>query len=189
MTRAPLILQAGTCVVRSARAGDARSLAQHADNRKVWSHLRDAFPHPYGLADAKRFVRAAAQHDPETYFVIDLGGDAIGAIGYRLQSDIDRASAEIGYWVGEPFWGRGIATAALVAVTRCAFARHEELHRVFALPFAGNPASSRVLEKAGYRFEARLHHSAIKEGRVIDQLQYAANRDSWRPGDAVLPTD
>lgn len=171
---------AGPCLVRSAQLADAATIARHADNRKIWLHLRDAFPSPYTVADAKRFVRAAASQDPETHFVIEADGQPVGAIGYRLQEDVDRASAEIGYWVAEAHWGRGIATAALVAATALAFERHAELRRLFALPFAGNHASVRVLEKAGYQLEGRLHESAIKDGVVIDQLQYAACRTRWR---------
>jgi RimJ/RimL family protein N-acetyltransferase len=181
MTRPATVLSAGPCTVRSARPDDAPSIARHADNRNVWLHLRDAFPNPYELADARRFIRAAAKHDPETHFVIEAHGEVIGAIGYRLQDDVDRASAEIGYWIAEACWGRGMATAALAAVTAYAFERHHELHRIFAVPFAGNPASQRVLEKVGYRLEGRLRNSAIKDGHLIDQLQYAASRDTWRP--------
>jgi len=186
--------RAGPCIVRSARLRDAPSLARHADNRAIWASLRDAFPSPYTLADAKRFVRTATAREPETHFVIEAAGEVVGTIGYRLQPDVDRASAEIGYWVAETHWGRGIATAALVATTALAFERHHELHRVFALPFAGNVASIRVLEKAAYRLEARLHHSAIKDGVVVDQLQYAAYRGLWRPapgepiGDSAPPS-
>jgi RimJ/RimL family protein N-acetyltransferase len=89
-----------------------------------------------------------------------------------MQHDVERVSAEIGYWLAEPFWGRGIATEALAAVTSYAIETHG-FTRVFAVPFATNPASCRVLEKAGYVLEARLRRSAIKDGQVIDQLQYA----------------
>ena len=181
MKRGEVERRAGPCIVRSVRLGDAPSIARHADNRRIWANLRDAFPSPYTLADGKRFVRTAIAQDPETHFVIEAADEVVGTIGYRLQHDVDRASAEIGYWVAETHWGRGIATAALVATTALAFERHEELHRMFALPFAGNLASVRVLEKAAYRLEGRLHHSAVKDGVVVDQLQYAACRGVWRP--------
>jgi [ribosomal protein S5]-alanine N-acetyltransferase len=96
----------------------------------------------------------------------------VGAIGFVMRTDVERVSAEIGYWVGEAFWGRGIATAALAAVTRYAIETHG-LTRLFALPFAWNAASCRVLEKAGYVLEARLRRSAIKDGVIVDQMQYA----------------
>jgi ribosomal-protein-alanine N-acetyltransferase len=99
-------------------------------------------------------------------------GVAAGGMGFVLQHDVDRASAEIGYWLGEPFWGRGITTEALIAVTQYAIHTHG-LTRIFAVPFANNTASCRVLERAGYVLEARLRRSAIKDGKILDQLQYA----------------
>jgi [ribosomal protein S5]-alanine N-acetyltransferase len=161
-----------TCAVRTWRASDLSSLVANANNRKIWVNLRDRFPHPYTAAEGRRFIRTARSMEPETLFAIAVGDEAVGGIGFALQTDIDRVSAEIGYWLGEPYWGRGITTEALKALTGYAIERHE-LTRIFALPFAGNQASCRVLEKAGYVLEARLHRSAIKEGVVVDQLQYA----------------
>jgi RimJ/RimL family protein N-acetyltransferase len=158
--------------VRSWRADDAESLAKYADNRNVWRNLRDAFPHPYGIDDAKRFLARAEEMKPETFFCIASVEDAaIGGIGFTIGSDVERFTAEIGYWLAEPFWGRGITTEALVAVTQYAIRTHQ-LHRLFAVPYAWNDASSRVLEKAGYRFEGRLRNSAFKDGQLIDQLMY-----------------
>jgi ribosomal-protein-alanine N-acetyltransferase len=149
-----------TCVVRSWRAADADSLARHADNRKIWINLRDAFPHPYTKRDAREYLRSIRHRTPETMFALAVNGEAVGGIGFVLRGDVERVSAEIGYWLGEPFWGRGIATEALVAITRYAVDMHG-LMRVFAVPFAWNTASCRVLEKAGYTLEARLRNSAI----------------------------
>lgn len=159
-------------VVRSWRASDAASIARHADNRAVWLNLRDAFPHPYTLDDARRFIEAALASHPETRFAIEVEGEAAGSIGFKLGTDVERVSAEIGYFLGEAFWGRGIMSEVVAAVTRHAVAEHG-LTRVFAVPYEWNPASFRVLEKAGYRKEARMRRSAIKDGRVIDQLLYA----------------
>jgi RimJ/RimL family protein N-acetyltransferase len=163
-----------TCEVRSWRASDLESLVRHADNRRIWINLRDRFPHPYTIRDGRIFLRQMAAQDPETVFAIDVGGEAVGSIGFQLQSDVERVSAEIGYWLAEPFWGRGIATEALGAVTRHAADTHG-LTRVYAIPFASNAASCRVLEKAGYALEGRLRRSAIKNGSVTDQLQYGFN--------------
>ena len=165
-------LPLSTSVVRSWAPSDVQSLVQHANNRQVWVNLRDRFPHPYTPRDGRRFIRAARSMHPETFFAIEVDEAAVGAIGFVLQSDVDRLSSEIGYWIGEAFWGRGIATEALAAVTRYAVEIHQ-LTRVFAVPFAYNTASCRVLEKAGYVLEARLRRSAIKDGRIVDQLQYA----------------
>ena len=161
-----------SCVVRSWRMGDAEALARHANNRKIWMNLRDAFPHPYTSHDAREFIKSIRHREPETTFAISVNGEAAGGVGFVLRHDVERVSAEIGYWLAEPFWGRGIATEALVAATDYAIATHA-LTRVYALPFAWNEASCRVLEKAGYTLEARLRRSAIKNGVITDQLQYA----------------
>ena len=159
-------------VVRSWRASDAESLARYANNRNIWINLRDAFPHPYTLHDARDFIRAIRSRSPETTFAITVQDEAVGSIGFVLHHDVERVSAEIGYWLAEPFWGRGIITEALAAVTAYAM-QHYGLTRIYAVPFAWNAASCRVLEKAGYVLEARLRHSAIKNGELTDQMQYA----------------
>src|SRR6185295_553155 len=160
------------CEVRSWRVDDLASLVAYADNRKIWLNLRDRFPHPYTKRAGREFLHGMMMQRPETHFAIDVGGEAVGGIGFAMQHDVERVSSEIGYWLAEPFWGRGIATQALSAVTSYAIETHG-FTRMFAVPFATNPASCRVLEKAGYVLEARLRRSAIKDGQVIDQLQYA----------------
>jgi RimJ/RimL family protein N-acetyltransferase len=163
-----------TCEIRSWEPSDLGALVRYANNRHIWINLRDRFPHPYTTADGRAFLRQVREQAAATAFAIAVNGEAVGGIGYQVQADVERVSAEIGYWLGEPFWGRGIATEALMAMTRHAVAAHG-LTRVFALPFAWNAASCRVLEKAGYALEGRLRNSAIKDGRVTDQLQYAFN--------------
>ncbi|MGH9388558.1 MAG: GNAT family N-acetyltransferase, partial [Vicinamibacteria bacterium] len=140
--------------------------------REIWRNLRDGFPHPYTLAHARKYIRSASPKEPETRFAIAVEGQAVGGIGFVRSSDVERVSAEIGYWLSEAFWGRGITTEALRAVTRHAIETHG-LTRVFAVPYEWNHPSFRVLEKAGYTLEGRLRRSAIKDGRIIDQLLYA----------------
>ena len=159
-------------VVRSWSNDDLGSLVKYADNRKIWLSLRDRFPHPYTRRDGRDFIQLARSQRPETMFAIEVDGEAAGGIGFVPHADVERVSAEIGYWLGEPFWGRGIVTEALVAVTKHAIDTHH-LTRVFALPYAHNDGSRRVLEKAGYVLEGRLRRSAIKDGKIVDQLQYA----------------
>jgi RimJ/RimL family protein N-acetyltransferase len=178
-----LNLTLSLCTVRSWRGSDLGALVKYADNRRIWLNLRDRFPHPYTRRDGVEFLRDARQQRPETAFAIAVGGEAAGGIGFQLNGDVERVSAEIGYWLGEPFWGRGIATEALAAVTRYAVETHG-LTRLYALPFAWNAASCRVLEKAGYVLEARLRRSAVKDGRIVDQLQYAFIVE----GSATLPS-
>jgi [ribosomal protein S5]-alanine N-acetyltransferase len=168
-------LPLGVCDVRSWRPGDAASLVEHANNRKIWLNLRDRFPHPYTARDARAFLKSVLAARPETNFAIDVDGAAVGGIAFHVQSDVERIGAELGYWLGEKFWGRGIATAAVRAVTEHALATHA-LHRVFALPFAHNRASARVLEKAGFTLEGVLRSSVIKDGHVLDQLLYGRIR-------------
>jgi RimJ/RimL family protein N-acetyltransferase len=174
-----------TCDVRSWRRSDAQSLATHANNRRIWLNLRDRFPHPYTKRDARAFIRSTAGQQPETAFAIVVRDEAVGGIGVVPNADVERVSAEIGYWLAEPLWGRGIMTEVLAAVTRHAGEAHG-LTRIYALPFASNVGSRRVLEKAGYALEGRLRRSAIKDGRVIDQLQYAYIFPDQRAPDRMI---
>ena len=139
-------------------------------------NLRDRFPHPYTQADARRWLDTVVGIRPETNFAIAVDDEAVGGVGYTIDSDVNYRSAEIGYWVGEEFWGRGIATEALIAVTEHAFSTYD-LCRLYAHVFDWNPASARVLEKAGYEFEGRLRKSVTKAGQTIDQLMYAIVRE------------
>jgi [ribosomal protein S5]-alanine N-acetyltransferase len=167
-----MLLDCKRCLVRSWRATDVERLPVHANNRNLWLNLRDRFPHPYTSDDAVRWIEHVLQIQPETNFAIDVGGEAVGGIGVVLHEDVERCSAEIGYWLGERYWGHGIASAAVGAFTAYAFDAFR-LTRIYALPFAHNRASARVLEKAGYRCEGTLRRSAIKDGVVLDQLMYA----------------
>ena len=167
-----MLLKLRSCEVRSWHLRDLPSLVEHANNRRIWLNLRDHFPHPYTRADGRRFIQSTQRMSPETLFAIALDDGVVGSIGFVIRPDVERVSAEIGYWVGERFWGRGIATEALIAVTEHAIATHG-LTRIFALPFEHNTASCRVLEKAGYTLEARLRRSAIKDDVIVDQFQYA----------------
>lgn len=174
MNDIPLTLK--TCVVRAWRASDADSLQRHADNRKIWINLRDRFPHPYTRADADAWIEQVAGQDPPTQCAIEVETEAVGGIGITLQGDVHRRAAEIGYWLGEPFWGRGIMSQAVHAFTAYAFATFD-LCRIYATVFEWNPSSGRILEKAGYKLEGRLRKSVTKDGRIIDQLLYACVRE------------
>ena len=165
-------LALASCRVRDLTGADAALLAKYANNRQIWLNLRDRFPHPYTLRDAVSFIKHVQEQQPPTVWAIDVAGEAAGTIGIMRRSDIERISAEIGYWIGEPFWGRGIMTEVVQAVTDWCL-EHFQLTRIYALPFAENAASCRVLEKAGYVCEGRLRKSAIKDGQVLDQFMYA----------------
>ncbi len=163
------------CTVRSWRTGDVPSLVRNADNRAVWRNLLDGFPSPYTQADAEHWIRHASSARPETHFAIAVLDHAVGGIGFTPLEDVHRRSARIGYWLGEPYWGRGIATEALTAVTAFVF-ENFDLERLEATVFEWNPASSRVLEKAGYTLEGRLRRSVTKDGQTIDCFLYALVR-------------
>jgi ribosomal-protein-alanine N-acetyltransferase len=163
------------CRIRSWRDGDQPSLARHANDALVWRNVRDHFPHPYTLADADAWIARVVGHEPETQFAIEVSGEVAGGVGLMLQEDVARHSAEIGYWLGQTYWGRGIMTDVVRRMTRYGFTSLD-LYRVYALVFEWNPASRRVLEKAGYILEGRLRKAAIKDGQLLDQFAYAVTR-------------
>jgi RimJ/RimL family protein N-acetyltransferase len=157
---------------------DADALVRHANNINVARQLRDRFPHPYSRANAHAFLKAATSAVGSDNLAIDVNGEAAGAIGHVAGTDVERYSAEIGYWLGEEHWGRGVATEALVLVTAHLFTTSNIL-RLFALPFADNLGSIRVLEKAGYVREALLRSSSVKYGKPRDQALYAKVNPAW----------
>jgi [ribosomal protein S5]-alanine N-acetyltransferase len=164
-----------SCTIRPWRLDDADSLAKHANNRKVWLGLRDLFPHPYSVNDAHEFLQKAMDAEPATNFCIEVEGVAAGVIHVRIGEDVHRHTATLGYWLGEDFWGRGIMTEAVAVFTDFCF-ENFPLHRISAEVFANNAASARVLEKAGFVFEARLKNNAIKDGELLDSLVYAKTK-------------
>jgi [ribosomal protein S5]-alanine N-acetyltransferase len=166
------------CTVRPWRAGDVDALVVHANDLEIARQLRDRFPHPYTRGDAVAFIRHAID-EATGNLAIEVDGQAVGAIGYIPGTDIERFSAEIGYWIGRQYWGRGIATDALRTLTDHLFREHKLL-RLYALPFADNTASMRVLEKAGYEREGLLRSSSVKYGAPRDQWIYARINQGWR---------
>ena len=169
-------IQCTACLLRPLVAADAEALALHANDRDVWLNLRDRFPHPYSLRDAEEYIATVMGRPLQTSFGIIVSGEAAGNVSLMLGQDIERRTAEIGYWLGRAFWSRGIVTEAVRAATLYAFDQLG-MHRVFAVPFGRNPASTRVLEKVGYVREGILRRSAIKDGELIDQILYAAYDD------------
>jgi RimJ/RimL family protein N-acetyltransferase len=168
-------LHSPQCTVRALRPSDAPSLSRHGNNPKIWANMRDRFPSPYTEAIAEALVAQVLANGQPSY-AIDVGGEAVGGISLTPGTDIERIGAELGYWVGEEFWGRGIVTAAIKLATSHALTTLG-LVRVFAIPFAENTGSCRALEKAGYRREAFMPRSAIKSGVIRDQYLYATIRE------------
>lgn len=163
--------------IRSWREADADVLASLANNRRIWRNLTNRFPHPYGLDDAVAWIETTGQHQEDArHMAVIADGAVVGGVGFQRQTDLSTHTAEIGYWIGEPYWGRGIATRALQAATKLAFDSFDFV-RLQAGVLSWNPASCRVLEKAGYSFEGRLRNHIYKDGEVCDQLVYARLRE------------
>jgi ribosomal-protein-alanine N-acetyltransferase len=163
------------CTLRPYRPDDEPALVRHATNRNVSRNMRDRFPYPYTTDDARAWIARVSGQSPVAQFAIVVDGQPAGGIGVEAGTDVFRRSAEIGYWLGEPYWGRGLATEALRAVTEYAFQTFD-ICRLEAGVFEWNPASARVLEKAGYTLEGRARLAVTKDGRTGDRLQYAVVR-------------
>jgi len=171
----PMKLTLSQSTIRSYRSTDVDSLVKHAGSYSVARNLA-ALPHPYSRADAEEWIGIATRGRPETNFAITIDDEVVGGIGIGV-GDPERPgicdhTGEIGYWLGETYWGRGIVTEAVIALTDWAFAELG-LVRLYAPVFARNTASARVLEKAGYEFEGRLRARYFREGEYIDGLLYA----------------
>lgn len=163
-------------LLRPWKEGDEESLQKYANNRKVSINLRDRFPYPYTLNDAKEWIKLAGSQSPIVNFALEVESCAVGGIGLVIGEDIFRRSAEIGYWLGEPFWNRGLMTEAVRFVTEYGFFKLD-LIRIYAGIFEGNSSSAKVLEKSGYILESCMRKSVFKEGQILDQFIYTILRE------------
>lgn len=154
---------------------DAENLAKYANNPNVARFLTNAFPHPYTIENAKSFIEMVASQNPTSLFAIDVDGEAVGSIGLHAQSDIMCKNMELGYFLGEPFWGKGIITEAVKQIVDYGF-QHFDITRIYARPYGNNPASQKVLEKAGFTLEARIEKNIYKNGEFLDELIYAIRK-------------
>lgn len=156
---------------------DAPRLAELANNEKVSINLRDGFPNPYTLADAEKFIGMAIKHDPQQIFAIEYNGEYVGNIGLYPGDDVYRKSAEIGYFIGEPYWNKGIMTRAVKLMVEYGF-KHLDSARIHTGIFEYNTASQRVLEKYGFKKEGIFEKSVFKNNRLWDEVRYALlNKD------------
>ena len=166
-----MIIPLSTCTLRNFRFGDENSLQQNADNIAVWQNLRDSFPHPFSLNDAINWISMNNAFQKPLNLAITVDDRVVGGIGILQQTDIYRLNGEIGYWLGEPFWNKGIMSEAVPAMINYTFANFEII-RVYASVFEHNLASMRVLEKAGFHQEA-IHQKAIfKNGVLLDEYLF-----------------
>ena len=164
--------------LRPLRAEDSRTLAELANSRAIWLMVRDIFPHPYTEKDARAFIEMASQSETATIYVIDYNGELAGVLGLHPQRDVYRHSMEIGYWLGERFWKKGIARAAVELALEIGF-RKLGLQRIFACVFSNNAASMRVLERAGFTHEGTARAAVIKDGRILDECRFSILADEW----------
>ncbi|HKL31200.1 MAG TPA: GNAT family protein [Tangfeifania sp.] len=151
---------------------DLPKMAKYANNKKVSINLRDAFPNPYTVDDAKRFFKMVNEQDPKTFLAIEYQGEYVGNISLLPGSDVYRKSAEIGYFIGEPFWNKGIATRAVKLITKFGFEKLG-IVRIYTGIFEFNKASQRVLEKCGFQKEAVFKDAIFKNGKLHNEVRFA----------------
>ncbi|WP_373516444.1 GNAT family N-acetyltransferase [Pricia sp.] len=161
-----------TITLRKLYPSDKTQIAQLANNKKIWDNVRDGFGYPYTEKNAEEFILRQSKSETEKVFAIDCNGELCGLIGLILQKDVYRKSAEIGYWIGEPHWGKGIVTKAIELITRYAF-EELKLIRIFAGVFEYNVGSMRVLEKNGFRKEGISKKAIVKNGKLWEEHRYA----------------
>lgn len=163
-----------TCRIRKWKLSDAKDLAMALSNQKIQDNLRDGLPYPYTEQDGTAYISAMLSADEnETFaFAIIVDGKAVGSIGVFRQGNIHRQTAELGYYIAEEYWGKGIMTEAVIQICEYVFEK-SDIIRIYAEPFAYNAASCRVLEKAGFQYEGTLRSNAVKNGKVIDMKMYA----------------
>ncbi len=155
--------------LREWKKSDAVRLAEIANNRKIWDNVRDLLPYPYSRKDAKEWLQLVKKQDKPTTFCIEADGHLAGSIGFTLKDDVYRMTAEIGYFIAEEFWGKGVATAAIGLMVDY-IAKNFDIVRVYAEVFEYNKASMRVLEKNGFYLEAVRKKAAVKNNTIIDDF-------------------
>lgn len=151
---------------------DIPALATIANNRKIWKNVRDRFPSPYKMEDTEQFIELHTQSSKESTFAIRFDRTLCGVCGIHSMEDVYRHTAEIGYWLGEPYWGKGIASAAVQILVRLGF-QEMGLMRIQAAVFNYNPASMRVLEKNGFQLEGIMKKKVFKDGKFHDEHLYS----------------
>lgn len=165
-------------LIREWKKSDAAALAAALSNKNILNNLRDGLPYPYTEIDAEEYINSVLDSDPNDTFAyaIDVDGRAVGNIGAFRQKNIHCRTAELGYYIAEEYWGKGIMTCAVRQLCKKLFAE-TDLLRIFAEPFAVNVGSRRVLEKAGFRLEGIMKNNAFKNGQVLDMALYAYTRN------------
>ena len=161
---------------------DAGNLAQMLNNQNILNNLRDGLAYPYTEKDAEEYIEAMLSSDrTKTFaFAITVNDKVVGSIGVFRCDNIHFRTAEMGYYIGEPYWGKGLGTSAVKQVCSYIF-QNTDIIRIFAEPFAYNTASCRILEKAGFQFEGILRSNAVKNGKIIDMKMYSRIKETDLP--------
>jgi len=161
-------------ILREWEIEDAVYIAKYANNKKIADNLRDAFPYPYTLSNAKQYINFCINADRKKNILraISIDGIAVGSIGVFGKDDVYRKSAELGYWLAEDFWNKGIITRAIKQITDIAF-NELDIVRIFAEPYFNNIGSRRVLEKSGFELEGTLRKSVYKNNIYLDSCIYS----------------
>jgi len=154
-------------IIRQWTEDDLPNLVKYANNINIWNNLRNYFPHPYTAAAGKEWLKNTIGATPVVNFAIDLDGEAIGGIGLILNSDVYIMSAEMGYWIGEAHWGKGIGTEAVRQMVEYTF-YYFDIIRLYAEVFETNKSSMRVLEKNGFYLEGVRRKAVLKNGVLMD---------------------
>jgi len=172
MKPSPLTFTDGVVTIRKFRRNDKFRMAEIANNEKVAVNLRDAFPSPYSVEDAQKFISMCLGQEPYQVFAIEYQGEYVGNVGLHRQNDVYRKTAELGYFIGEAYWHKGITPRAVNLICEYGF-RELDVIKIFSGVFSFNTASQRVLEKCGFEREAVLKNAVIKNGKIWDEIRYA----------------
>jgi [ribosomal protein S5]-alanine N-acetyltransferase len=172
MTAKTTRLTDGVVIIRKFTLSDRIRMAEIANNEKISNNLRNAFPHPYSLSDADEFIESCIHQDPVEVFAIEYEGLYVGNIGLNKMGDVYGKSAELGYFIGEPYWNKGITTRAVKLICEYGFSELD-IVRIFSGVFDYNLASRRVLEKCGFTRESVAKYAVFKNGKICDEVRYA----------------
>lgn len=166
--------------LRKWKITDAADLASALSNKHIQDNLRDGLNYPYTERDGRDYISSMLSADENNTFAfaITIGDKAVGSIGAFRQGNIHRQTAEIGYYIAEEYWSKGIMTEAVCRLCEYIL-RNTDIIRLYAEPFAYNIASCRVLEKAGFHCEGILRSNAVKNGKVLDMIMYSILKDEY----------
>lgn len=173
-----MILTDGNLSLRPIRSSDAELILKYANNKKLADNLRDYFPHPYTIEDAHAYIKMISEQEVLSNFVMAIDDEFAGMVGLILQGDVYRFTGELGYWLGEPYWGQGITTKAVKLLTEYAFTELN-LKKVIACVFGFNQGSIRVMEKAGYRREGVIQDAVFKKNKFWEEVRFGISNPDF----------